>query len=299
MSIEEISKKFNKLKSNIEGIKNLIDSENFDLIEFSKPFILNSMKDLAKHLPQSEKFLSEMTILNQIESYSLANNGHDENAHVEQVDIFLKMLKKAEDLIEKSIYSVYPQLSIYYRFLSFIKNGFYRFVYPYWKFISLFAFVLFIGIGIWQIRQNKLNEKRGLICEYFRGSEFKDLIYSRKDLAVDFNWGNAYPIENFGDLSIFSARWKGWITFPSSGKYEIIGVADDGIKVWIDDKLIVDNNFNWREPIVVSLNDFKQGKFPIRIDFVNYGGPSRVQLLWRPISMDSREVIPSQYLSPQ
>ncbi|HEX8546466.1 MAG TPA: glycoside hydrolase family 3 C-terminal domain-containing protein, partial [Cytophagaceae bacterium] len=81
----------------------------------------------------------------------------------------------------------------------------------------------------------------GLWGEYYRGTELKgEPVVSRldKQLAFDFLLTSPDPkLEKDG----WSTRWTGKLKPPVSRKYKIYSESDDGIKVWFDNKLVIDN----------------------------------------------------------
>ncbi|MGE5140690.1 MAG: PA14 domain-containing protein [Rudaea sp.] len=62
---------------------------------------------------------------------------------------------------------------------------------------------------------------------------------SRSDADLNFNWGTAGPGKGISG-SVFSARWDSARTAPSSGFYTVYATADDGVRVSLDGKSLVD-----------------------------------------------------------
>ncbi|HLX95036.1 MAG TPA: TIM-barrel domain-containing protein [Verrucomicrobiae bacterium] len=63
---------------------------------------------------------------------------------------------------------------------------------------------------------------------------------ARTDANVDFDWSKNSPAPGF-PRTHFSARWTGTIEVPAAvGDVTLATVEDDGARVWIDDKLVVD-----------------------------------------------------------
>lgn len=61
---------------------------------------------------------------------------------------------------------------------------------------------------------------------------------TRNDTAINFNWGNKSPATGIS-ADYFSAVWNGDFTF-AEGTYRFTATADDGIRVWVDNTLIID-----------------------------------------------------------
>src|SRR5687768_4387689 len=79
----------------------------------------------------------------------------------------------------------------------------------------------------------------GLYAEYFTG--YLDLAKGGVEPGVDVDWLDAGP-EGVG-ADRFSARWTGALTPPAAGTYTFATETDDGVRVWIDDVLVIDD---WR-----------------------------------------------------
>ncbi len=84
------------------------------------------------------------------------------------------------------------------------------------------------------------DNKNGLDIEYFKGIKFEESIAKGIDSSFQFALPNK-QLETIGidSKTKFSVRWNGYITVPKSGEYIIGANADDGIRIWINDKQIV------------------------------------------------------------
>ncbi len=80
----------------------------------------------------------------------------------------------------------------------------------------------------------------GLKGEYFNNSDFfGDPIFTRIDKNIEFDWDYGSPGQGIPN-DHFSVRWTGKIIAPASGKYMIGANVDDGIRVYLDNKLVLD-----------------------------------------------------------
>lgn len=80
----------------------------------------------------------------------------------------------------------------------------------------------------------------GLNAEYFSNLEFSGTpLHKRIDPEIDFIWKITAP---FKDLSYdkYAARWTGYLSVPESGKYALGGEAFSSMKLYLDDKLVVE-----------------------------------------------------------
>jgi beta-glucosidase len=85
---------------------------------------------------------------------------------------------------------------------------------------------------------------RGLKAEYFANRKLEGApVLTRDEAAVNFDWGTSGPAPGVA-ADDFSARWTGKLVPDVSGKYRLGATADDGLRVYLDGKLIVED---WTE----------------------------------------------------
>ena len=77
----------------------------------------------------------------------------------------------------------------------------------------------------------------GVIGYYYPKPHFEGKPISRVDPRVNFNWGNDSPMKGFPSDN-FSVRWRGAITFPEKGTWELWWGADDRFAMKIDGREI-------------------------------------------------------------
>ncbi len=68
----------------------------------------------------------------------------------------------------------------------------------------------------------------------------------RTDSAIDFSWGSGSPDERI-PADRFSVRWSQSIG-SAAGAYRVFASSDDGVRIWVDDRLVVDAWHNQRPP---------------------------------------------------
>ncbi len=117
--------------------------------------------------------------------------------------------------------------------------------------------------------------------EYFNN---RDLIGSpslvRSDAAVEFNWGTGSPAAGIIGADNFSVRWTSTQNLPS-GVYRLRATVDDGVRVFVNDRLVIDG---WRVQAATTLesDDIALGAgVPIRVEYFEATGEARVALSWR------------------
>jgi beta-glucosidase len=129
--------------------------------------------------------------------------------------------------------------------------------------------------------------KPGLQGEYFAGSEFTGTpVAVRVDPLVNLQLfhPDAHALTPPAGLKDFSVRWSGFLTPADSGSYRI-GLLGSMHRLWLDDKLIVDD-VNLHDPTsdtaVVELT--KGHRYALKIEYARGGFGTK--LVWLPVSAD-------------
>ncbi|RAK67939.1 PA14 domain-containing protein [Hymenobacter edaphi] len=121
----------------------------------------------------------------------------------------------------------------------------------------------------------------GLQAAYYNGTNFEQLVLRRQDANIDFDWKKKPPVEGLGP-EFFSVRWEGYLLAPTTGEYEFSTVMDDGLRVWVGGKRIIDA---WREqdhvPATVRLRLEAGRYYRLRVDYFQTILDSRAVLRWR------------------
>ena len=79
----------------------------------------------------------------------------------------------------------------------------------------------------------------GLTARYYNGHDLSKLVTTRTDKQVDFNWTEA-PAAGLGH-DYFSVRWTGSVQAQEEGDYTFVTTSDDGVRLWVDDRQIIDD----------------------------------------------------------
>lgn len=137
----------------------------------------------------------------------------------------------------------------------------------------------------------------GLRATYFARPDLSDPRETRVDPAVNFDWRENAPSERL-PADGFSIRWRGQIEPRYSDTYTLQTFADDGVRVWIDDKLLIDN---WAEQPATA----RQGsvaltagrRHALRIDYYDHKNEARLHLAWSS-PRQPFEIVPTSQLHP-
>ena len=123
--------------------------------------------------------------------------------------------------------------------------------------------------------------KPGLKGEYFNNKNLEGKpVITRMDSVMDFGWFNRGPFPGM-KTEDFSIRWQGILKAPKSGKYLISLSGDDGFRLFIDDKKLVDtwSHEGWNSNVVEIV--FEEGsEHSIELHYYQHNWMARVALEW-------------------
>ncbi len=142
-----------------------------------------------------------------------------------------------------------------------------------------------------------IDKGRGLTGSYFRNADLTELHAQRRDPNIDFNWQFGSPLWGF-KVDHFSARWEGYLKAPKDGEYELITKADDGVRLWIDEKLVIDDWKSHPETTTSARINLTEGKHALRLEYFDDFASAKISLLWK-YGNTQAVPIPSKYLSPE
>ena len=122
---------------------------------------------------------------------------------------------------------------------------------------------------------------QGLRGEYFDNMDLSgDPVVTRVDPQVSFDWGGGSPAPDLPS-DHFSVRWTGTLTAPTTGDYELGTTSDDGSRLYLDDRLVVDNWGDHPPRQRTATVHLDAGPHTIRVDYYENGGGAMVVLGWR------------------
>ncbi|HEY9226303.1 MAG TPA: glycoside hydrolase family 3 N-terminal domain-containing protein [Gemmatimonadaceae bacterium] len=122
---------------------------------------------------------------------------------------------------------------------------------------------------------------RGLHAEYFDNNRFAGAPrLVRTDARVDFGWTLNSPGRGI-PFDWYSVRWSGRITAPGSGARRLGVEGNDGYRLYVDNKLVVDN---WEKRSYghrfVDVQFKPNSTHDIRLEYFESTGNARVKLVW-------------------
>ena len=121
----------------------------------------------------------------------------------------------------------------------------------------------------------------GLKAEYFNNQELRGPAATvRTDARIDFNWGRYKPTPELSENN-FSVRWTGKLKVPQSGNYTLGFTADDGARLYVDGKLLVDAWASNPKKTVTSEINLEAGRsYDLRMEYFQTNREAVAKLVW-------------------
>ncbi|WP_372018028.1 glycoside hydrolase family 3 protein [Pseudoxanthomonas sp. 10H] len=145
------------------------------------------------------------------------------------------------------------------------------------------------------LRPSADSPERGLRGEYFRNTDLSGTpALVRVDPVIGFSWDRGSPTDNLmargeagPDEAVpsdnFSIRWSGQLLPPVSGEYELEAAANDGVRVYLDGKRVIDH---WEKADRLTSHGAKvtlqAGRaYDLRLEYQEQERDAGVRLAWR------------------
>jgi hypothetical protein len=137
----------------------------------------------------------------------------------------------------------------------------------------------------------------GLLGTYYPALNFGGTPVTEVDPIIDFNWNGNPPVAGFPGTN-FSVKWTGSVQAQYSETYTFTTTADDGIRLWVNGQLLVDD-FVAQPPTSKSgsLALVAGQKYPIEVDYFQGTGGDVAELTWSSPSTPNAIVPQSQLYS--
>jgi beta-glucosidase len=121
----------------------------------------------------------------------------------------------------------------------------------------------------------------GLKAEYFNNKELRGpAVTIRTDERIDFDWGRYNPTPELTGNN-FSIRWTGKLKAPESGTYTLGFTADDGARLYLDGKLLVDAWASHPNKTVTQQIALDGGRsYDLRMEYFQNNRENIAKLVW-------------------
>jgi DNA-binding beta-propeller fold protein YncE/mono/diheme cytochrome c family protein len=128
----------------------------------------------------------------------------------------------------------------------------------------------------------KPNTGTGLLGEYYNNKTLTGTPVLQRKEAINFGWASKSPGPGVGTNN-FSVRWTGQVEATATGKFTFQTTSNDGVRLWVNGALVVDN---WTNHATVTNNSpaitlTKNLRYAIRMEFYDNTGSAVAKLKWK------------------
>ncbi len=122
----------------------------------------------------------------------------------------------------------------------------------------------------------------GLRADYFDNIELQaPAAFTRVDPVIDFSWTLFSPRPDKLERDWYSVRWSGTLLAPQTGKFKIGLQGNDGYRLYIDDRLLIDH---WEkvgyQTRLVDFDFVQNRAYRIKVEFFEGRGNAHLNLVW-------------------
>ena len=134
----------------------------------------------------------------------------------------------------------------------------------------------------------------GLRGEYFNNQNLTGRVFTRVDETVNFGWAAGSPNSQI-DNDTFSVRWTGEIESRFSETYTFNTRSDDGVRLYVDGQLIIDQWNNHAATNHTGSIFLDAGvRYDIRMEYYEAAGDAEIRLRWSSANQNFQVVPTSQ-----
>jgi len=259
-------------KERIDDAVSRVLRAKFELGLFENPYVSN--KDIEELKKMNHKPLAEKVA---VESFVLLQNNNQTLPISENVK---KILVVGTDAVDARLggYSGpgNKKVSILDGIKNFVKNKNIEITYSKGIDWNLKDFVTVPAEFL------SFENQKGLKGNYFSNSDLKgNPAFEKQDEQLNFKWTLYSPNPEKLQPDNYSVRWTGKLEAPDSGKYQLGLRGNDGFRLYLNGKLLIDN---W-EKLTYSIKtvdvDFLKGqKSDIVVEFHENRGEANIELIW-------------------
>lgn len=131
----------------------------------------------------------------------------------------------------------------------------------------------------------------GLLGVYQQG---ENLEVTRVDSQIDFDWKAGSPADGFAP-NRFRVTWTGYLMAQQSSEHRIHLISDDGVRLWFNDKLLIDDwGYSSAEVATEELILENGMIYPIRVEYFESEGEAVAKLLWSGPDLEKQTIPQSQ-----
>jgi len=117
-------------------------------------------------------------------------------------------------------------------------------------------------------------------AEYYNNPKLEgNPVLVRNETEIDYNWGTGSPAAGV-PADNFSARWTREVDFKSE-TYVFSVWVDDGVRLWIDDALLIDSWRDGKSRLIQAERQISSGEHWVKVDYYEHSGAAQIEVTWQ------------------
>lgn len=149
------------------------------------------------------------------------------------------------------------------------------------------------ALGFESLEPRRVLAGAGLTAQYFHNADLTGLAAERVEVP-NFVWGLASPAPGMNAES-FSVRWFGRVEAQFTETYTFRTVNDDGVRLWVDGKLLIDDWGPTSARVESGTIDLQAGQqYDIRLEYYDNADSAQMRLQWTSASQPLQSIPASQ-----
>jgi YVTN family beta-propeller protein len=142
------------------------------------------------------------------------------------------------------------------------------------------------------------NTGTGLAGQYFNNTTLSGAPVLQRTEAVNFSWSTSPGTGVNSDQ--FSVRWTGQVEAASSGNYQFQTVSNDGVRLWVNGVLLINNwtTHSTATDTSAVIAVTKNQRYSVTMEFFDANGSAVARLRWKKPGDTSFPPIPATRLYP-
>jgi hypothetical protein len=135
----------------------------------------------------------------------------------------------------------------------------------------------------------------GVTARYFKGKDLSGApVLTRTEGSINHNWSGGEVAAGLSDN--VSARWTANLEAPFTEAYTFTTTSDDGVRLWLDGKLIIDNWTDHTSATNTAKVNLVAGQvYSLRMEWYDNTSMAVAQLAWESASIP-RQIVPQGWL---
>lgn len=138
---------------------------------------------------------------------------------------------------------------------------------------------ILVAVGLFLVGSQPVEAAEVWTAQYWNNTtRFGEPTYTRLESGLNNSWGFGSPHESIGNDN-FSAKYETKTEF-SAGLYRFFATSDDGMRVYVDNELIIDVWYESQEHITNADVYMSGGFHALRVEYFEASGQATAKLRW-------------------